>query len=117
MSFFSSEQLDTPAIDIAKYVEDKLTDPWSLVIQQMQLLGLVKLLAKNCVMKKVEQQIVLTLKTKQQHLLNNSKICEQLQDKLKAYYGKQINMYIEVGEVEGQLTPVEHEKHLYKQYP
>jgi DNA polymerase-3 subunit gamma/tau len=115
-SFFSHELLDIPAVDIAKYVEDKLTDPWSLVIQQMQLMGLVKLLAKNCVMKQVEQQIILTLKAEQQHLLNNSKICEQLQDKLKTYYGKQISMYIEVGEVQGQLTPVEAEQHLYQQY-
>ena len=115
-SFFSNELLDIPAVDIAKYVEDKLTDPWSLLIQQMQLLGLVKLLAKNCVMKKVDLQIILTLKTEQQHLLNNSKICEQLQDKLKAHYGEQISMYIEVGDVQGQLTPVESEQHLFQQY-
>ena len=115
-SFFSNELLDIPAIDIAKYVEDKLTDPWSLIIQQMQLLGLVKLLAKNCVMKQVDQQIILTLKAEQQHLLNNSKICEQLQDKLKAHYGAQISMYIEVGDVQGLLTPVESEQHLFQQY-
>ena len=115
-SFFSHELLDIPAVDIAKYVEDKLTDPWSLIIQQMQLVGLVKLLAKNCVMKKVDQQIILTLKSEQQHLLNNSKICEQLQDKLKAHYGEQVSMYIEVGDVQGQLTPVESEQHLYQQY-
>ncbi len=115
-SFFSHEQLDMPAVDIAEYVADKLSDPWSLLIQQLQLVGLVKLLAKNCVMKKVDEQIILTLKAEQQHLLNNSKICEQLQDKLKAHYGEQISMYIEVGEVQGQLTPVESEQHLYQQY-
>ncbi len=114
-SFFSHEQLDMPAIDISEYVADKLTDPWSVLIQQMQLLGLVKLLAKNCVMKKVDQQIILTLKAEQQHLLNNSKICEQLQEKLQAHYGKQVSMYIEVGDVQGQLTPVEFEQHLFQQ--
>jgi DNA polymerase-3 subunit gamma/tau len=114
--FFSNEQLDLPAIDIAKYVEDKLTDSWSLLIQQMQLVGLVKLLAKNSVMKQVDQQIILTLKKEQQHLLNNSGLCEQLQAKLKAHYGEQISMYIEVGDVDGQLTPIESEKGLFQQY-
>lgn len=114
-SFFTDDNVDRDAVDIAKYVEDKLTDPWSLVIQKMDLLGLVKVLAKNCTMQQVDQQIILTLK-KQQHLLNDSNICEQLQDKLKAYYGDQISMYIEVGEVEGQLTPFEGEHHLYQQY-
>ncbi|MCW8996456.1 MAG: DNA polymerase III subunit gamma/tau, partial [Psychromonas sp.] len=114
--FFNHKLLDVTAVDIAAYVEDKLADPWSLVIQQMQLVGLVKLLAKSCVMKQVEQQIILTLKADQQHLLNNSKICEQLQDKLKAHYGTQVSMYIEVGDVQGQLTPVEYEQHLFQQY-
>ena len=114
-SFFTDDNVDREVVDIAKYVEDKLTDPWSLVIQKMNLLGLVKVLAKNCTMQQVDQQIILTLK-KQQHLLNDSNICEQLQDKLKAYYGDQISMYIEVGEVEGQLTPFEGEHHLYQQY-
>jgi len=66
-------------------------------------------------MQQVDQQIILTLK-EQQHLLNDSNICEQLQDKLKAYYGEQISMYIEAGEVEGPLTPLEAEHHLYQQY-
>lgn len=114
--FFSDEQLDLPGIDISKYVEDKLTDPWSLLIQQLQLVGLVKLLAKNSVIKQVDQQIILTLKTEQQHLLNNSGLCEQLQAKFKAHYGQQISMYVEVGEVPGQLTPVEAEKRLFQQY-
>jgi DNA polymerase-3 subunit gamma/tau len=115
-SFIGHELLEVPTVDIAKYVEDKLTDPWSLVIQQMQLVGLVKLLAKNCVMKQIDQQIVLTLKAEQQHLLNNSKTCEQLQDKLKMHYGNQISMYIEVGNVPGELTPVESEQHIFQQY-
>ncbi len=115
-SFFSHEQLDMPAMDIAEYVADKLSDPWSLLIQQLQLVGLVKLLAKNCVMKKADEQIILTLKAEQQHLLNNSKICEQLQEKLQEHYGRQVSMYIEVGDVQGQLTPVECEQHLFQQY-
>ena len=114
--FFSSELLDIESVNIAKYVADKLTDPWSLVIQEMQLVGLVKLLAKNCVMKQVNAQIILTLKIEQQHLLNNGKICEQLQDKLKAHYGPEISMYIDVGNVQGQLTPVESELHIYQEY-
>ena len=115
-TFFSSEFLEVPSVDIAHYVADKLTDPWSLVIEQMQLMGLVKLLAKNSVMKQVDQQIILTLKREQQHLLNNGKICEQLQDKLKAHYGQQVSMYIEVGSVLGKVTPNESELQIYQQY-
>jgi len=115
-TFFSREFLEVPSVDIAHYVADKLTDPWSLVIQQMQLMGLVKLLAKNSVMKQVDQQIILTLKSEQQHLLNNGKICEQLQEKLKAHYGQQVSMYIEIGSVPGQVTPNESELQIYQQY-
>jgi DNA polymerase-3 subunit gamma/tau len=114
--FFSTEPFQAVEIDTAKYVEDKLTDPWSLAIQQMKVAGLVKLLAKNSVMKKVDNQIILTLKAEQQHLLNNSGLCEELQLQLKNYYGAQYSMYIEVGNVEGQLTAFESEMALYEQY-
>lgn len=106
---FSDQPFEAVEIDIAGYVADKLTCPWSLSIQKMQLIGLVKLLAKNSVMKQLNEQIVLTLKPAQQHLLNNSSLCEQLQVKLKEHYGQQTVMYIEVGEVDGELTPVESE--------
>jgi DNA polymerase-3 subunit gamma/tau len=115
-SFFSDEQLEAPSIDIANYVADKLTDPWSLIIQKMDIKGLVKLLAKNCVMQHSQDNIILTLKAEQQHLLNNGKICEQLQNKLKNHFGDQVNMFIEVGDVEGQLTPIESEHVIYQQY-
>jgi DNA polymerase-3 subunit gamma/tau len=114
--FFTVQEVETIEIDKAKYVEDKLTDPWSLAIQQMQLHGLTKLLAKNCVMKKVENQIVLTLKAEQQHLLNNGSLCEELQIQLKSHYGPQYSMYIEVGDVKGELTAFESEEVLYEQY-
>ena len=114
--YFSEQPFESVEIDTAKYVEDKLTDPWSLAIQKMQLHGLVKLLAKNSVMKKVDKQIVLTLKPEQQHLLNNGSLCEELQAKLKNFYGVQYDMYIEVGNIEGELTAFESELALYKQY-
>jgi len=114
--FFSDQIFEAVEIDRAKYVEDKLTDSWSLAIQKMQLRGLVKLLAKNSVMKQVDLQIVLTLKAQQQHLLNNSGLCEELQTQLKNYYGMQYSMYIEIGSVEGQLTAFESEMALYEQY-
>ncbi|WP_028863898.1 DNA polymerase III subunit gamma/tau [Psychromonas aquimarina] len=114
--FFTDEQIELPEIDVAKYVEDKLTDPWSLAIQQMNLFGLVKLLAKNSVMKRVDQQIILTLKADQQHLLNDSNLCEQLQAQLKAHFGEQVSMYIEVGDVPGELTAFESELAIFQQY-
>lgn len=114
--FFSDQPFEMVNIDTAKYVEDKLTDPWSLAIQKMQLNGLVKLLAKNSVLKQLNKQLVLTLKPEQQHLLNNSGLCEELQSKLKDFYGAEYEMYIEVGIVEGQLTASESEMALYEQY-
>ncbi|WP_369434580.1 DNA polymerase III subunit gamma/tau C-terminal domain-containing protein [Psychromonas sp. MME1] len=111
------EQLiETPTIDIAKYVEDKISDSWSLAIQQMQLLGLVKLLAKNSVMQQVDKKMILTLKAEQQHLLNDHTLCEQLQESLKAHYGNDRTMYIEVGDVAGAMTPIEYEFALFQQY-
>lgn len=114
--FFSDQPFEAREIDTADYVSDKLTDTWSLAIQQMKLVGLVKLLAKNSVMKQVDEQIVLTLKSDQQHLLNNSGLCEELQLQLKRFYGEQCSMYIELGNVEGKLTAFESESALYEQY-
>ncbi|WP_022943052.1 DNA polymerase III subunit gamma/tau [Psychromonas hadalis] len=114
--YFSDQAFEAVTIDTAKYVEDKLTDPWSLAIQKMGLVGLVKLLAKNSVMKKNDQQITLTLKVAQQHLLNDGSLCETLQAQLKSYYGAQTNMYIEVGNAVGELTAFESEMALYDQY-
>ncbi|WP_413702337.1 DNA polymerase III subunit gamma/tau C-terminal domain-containing protein [Psychromonas sp. KJ10-10] len=114
--FFSAQEVESVDIDKAKYVEDKLTDPWSLAIQQMQIQGFAKLLAKHSVMKKTHDQIILTLKASQQHLLSDGKLCEELQAQLKNHFGAQYNMYIEVGNVEGQLTPFESEEALYEQY-
>jgi len=115
-AFFSNQAFEAPEIDTAKYVEDKLTDPWSLAIQKMGVVGLVKLLAKNSVMKKTAEQVVLTLKPGQQHLLNNSSLCEELQKQIKNHYGAQVNMYVEVGDVAGELTAFESEMELYEQY-
>ncbi|MGB5446310.1 MAG: DNA polymerase III subunit gamma/tau C-terminal domain-containing protein, partial [Psychromonas sp.] len=115
-SFVDEVIEQTEEIDPAKYVADKLTDPWAIAIQKMQLVGLVKLLAKNSVMQLTEQQILLTLKPEQQHLLNNHQLCSQLEAQLKAYYGEQLSMYIEVGQVSGKLTALESELAIYQRY-
>lgn len=115
-NIFVNDDIERAEIDPGKYVEDKLTDPWALAIQKMHLVGLVKLLAKNSVMKIVGQQIVLTLKPEQQHLLNNHKLCAQLETKLKVHFGAQMSMYIEVGHVTGTLTAFESELAIYQTY-
>ncbi|HEY7866373.1 MAG TPA: DNA polymerase III subunit gamma/tau [Psychromonas sp.] len=115
-NIFIDEDIERTEIDPSKYVEDKLTDPWALAIQKMHLVGLVKLLAKNSVMKIVEQQIVLTLKPEQQHLLNNHQLCTQLETELKGHFGAQKSMYIEVGHVTGKLTAFESELVIYETY-
>jgi DNA polymerase-3 subunit gamma/tau len=115
-NIFVNEDIERVEIDPGKYVEDKLSDPWALAIQKMHLVGLVKLLAKNSVMKIVEQQIVLTLKPEQQHLLNNHQLCTQLETKLKVHFGGQMSMYVEVGHVSGKLTAFESELAIYQTY-
>ncbi|MFT6925764.1 MAG: DNA polymerase-3 subunit gamma/tau [Psychromonas sp.] len=113
-NIFINEDIEQAEIDQSKFVEDKITDPWALAIQKMQLVGLVKLLAKNSVMKIVDQQIVLTLKPEQQHLLNNNQLCTQLETQLKTHFGAKMSMYIEVGHVTGKLTAVESELVIYQ---
>ncbi|ABM04018.1 DNA polymerase III, tau subunit / DNA polymerase III, gamma subunit [Psychromonas ingrahamii 37] len=115
-NIFVNDDIERAEIDPGKYVADKLSDPWALAIQKMRLVGLVKLLAKNSVMKIVEQQIVLTLKPEQQHLLNNHQLCTQLETKLKVHFGAQMSMYVEVGHVTGKLTAFESELAIYQTY-
>ena len=114
--YFNDQVIDHQEIDIAQYVSDKLTDPWSIAIKEMQLNGLVKLLAKNTVMKQVGDHISLTLKAAQQHLLNNPILGEQLETSIKAYYGEASTLYIEVGDVAGSLTAQESEFTIYERY-
>lgn len=114
--YFTMQTIDRIEIDIAQYVSDKLTDPWSIAIKQMQLSGLVKLLAKNTVMKQSEQHISLTLKPAQQHLLNNPSLGSQLEESIKSFYGDARSLYIEVGDVVGELTAQESEFAIYEQY-
>ncbi len=113
-SYFIDDEKETIQIDGAQYVQNKLTDPWSLLIQTMQLVGLVKLLAKNCVFKQVDNQVILTLCRQQQHLLNNTQLCEQLQKSLKAQLGQKTTMYIEIGEVPGKLSAFELESNIFQ---
>lgn len=114
--YFNDQVIDQQEIDIAHYVSDKLTDPWSIAIKEMKLTGLVKLLAKNTVMKQAGDHISLTLKAVQQHLLNNPSLGQQLESSLKAYYGDASALYIEVGDVAGSLTAQESEFSIYERY-
>ena len=115
-----NSNLQSADIDIANYVEGKMTDPWFLDIQAMQLVGFEKLLAKSAVMQKQGTSIVLTLHEPQQHLINNQSLCDELKVKLLQYYnqkdGQQYTVDIQVGKVEGSHTPMELEQIVYQQY-
>ena len=115
-----NNNLQSADIDIANYVEDKMTDPWFLDIQAMQLVGFEKLLAKSAVMQKQGTSIVLTLHEPQQHLINNQSLCDELKVKLLQYYnqkdGQQYTVDIQTGKVEGSHTPMELEQIVYQQY-
>lgn len=112
----TNDNLQSAEIDIANYVEGKMTDPWFLAIQEMQLVGFEKLLAKSAVMQKNEGSIVLTLHSPQQHLINNHSLCDDLKVKLRHYYGQEYTVNIEVGEVSGSYTPIALELIVYQQY-
>ena len=116
VTLVNDPNMDVAEIDVASYVEDKMTDPWFLDIKAMQLVGFEKLLAKSCVMQTQEQHILLSLEGAQKHLLNNQSLCEDLKAKLRQYYGAQYTVNIEQGEVEGQHTPVQLEKVVFAQY-
>lgn len=107
---------DRVAIDIANYVDDKMTDKWFLAIKSMQLVGFEKLLAKSSVMQQREGNIVLTLHNTQQHLLKNQPLCETLKAKLRQFYGQEYKVDIEAGQVIGHHTPMELEQVVYQQY-
>ena len=115
-----NSNLQSTEIDIANYVEDKMTDPWFLAIQEMQLVGFEKLLAKSAVMQTQGTSIVLTLHEPQQHLINNQSLCDDLKNKLRHYYGEKFNQTfsvdILVGKVEDNHTPMELELVVYQQY-
>ncbi|WP_166371824.1 DNA polymerase III subunit gamma/tau [Psychromonas sp. SA13A] len=116
VELIGNSNLQTLEIDIANYVEDKMTDEWFLTIKAMQLVGFEKLLAKSTVMQKTEQHIQLSLHESQQHLLNNQSLCEDLKAKLRDYYGQQFSITIEAGNVAGSNTPMELEQIVYQQY-
>jgi len=114
---FETQPSIAPAeFDIAAYVEDKMTDPWFLAIKEMQLVGFEKLLAKSCVMEQAEGTITLTLHQAQQHLINNTALCDALKMKINHYYGQQGTVMMHVGEVAGKYPPVSLEMQVYQEY-
>ena len=116
VQLMNDPSLQNPEIDIAAYVEDKMTDAWFLAIKAMELVGFEKLLAKSCVMQQKDQSIDLKLHQSQAHLLNNQSLCDDLKNKLSYYYGQQYTITIEQGSVEGSHTPMELEQVVYQQY-
>ncbi|WP_025566138.1 DNA polymerase III subunit gamma/tau [Psychromonas sp. SP041] len=116
VQLMNDPNLQNPEIDIAAYVEDKMTDAWFLAIKAMELVGFEKLLAKSCVMQQKDQSIDLKLHQSQAHLLNNQSLCDDLKNKLSHYYGQQYTITIEQGSVEGNHTPMELEQVVYQQY-
>ena len=116
VQLMNDPNLQNPEIDIAAYVEDKMTDAWFLAIKAMELVGFEKLLAKSCVMQQKDQSIDLKLHQSQAHLLNNQSLCDDLKNKLSHYYGQQYTITIEQGSVEGSHTPMELEQIVYQQY-
>ena len=115
VALVQNESIKKEDVDIASYVDDKMTDTWFLAIKAMQLVGLEKLLAKSAVMQQNSNEIILTLQNTQQHLLNNHRVCEDLKAKLAAYYGAHYAITINTGETIGQ-TPSQLEVVVYQEY-
>ncbi len=91
-------------------------DEWSKIVGSLDLdsLRLVKQLALNSVIEsQSEDQLILALRSEQQHLLRESSV-QALQSKLSEFYGKSIQLTINIG-LDDKPTPLDYRKQAYNE--
>ncbi len=100
------KQIEAQQNEAPSSIETLSTDDWKQIIDEMALAGLVKELAGHCVLKEhTENKIELVLSPAQEHLLKTNQR-ERLHNAIKARFGEDIKLLINVQEVETE-TPVE----------
>ncbi|NRA56303.1 MAG: DNA polymerase III subunit gamma/tau [Gammaproteobacteria bacterium] len=100
-------------VDPATLLAPNTDDPWSLLIDDMELTGRLRLLAMQSSYLKQEQQVSLLLRSEHRHLLAAS-ASEQLEQKLRLHFSADINLTVEIGS-DQQLTPDQLAVNLHQQ--
>jgi len=100
-------------VDPATLLAPNTDDPWSLLIDDMELTGRLRLLAMQSSYLKQALQVNLLLRAEHRHLLAAS-ASEQLEQKLQLYFDADINLTVEIGS-DHQLTPDQLAVNLHQQ--
>ena len=85
---------------------------WNTLLSQLNLQGMARELAKNCMLKSfTEGRVVLSLSPQHKHLQSNKIAQEKLQSALKDYFVKPIHLTVELGISKDVATPAVVEQH------
>jgi DNA polymerase-3 subunit gamma/tau len=84
---------------------------WTTLLSQLNLQGMAKELAKNCVLTSFEEgRMVLNLAAQFKHLQSNKMVLAKLQSTLSDYFAKPIRLIVELGATNDNATPAAVEK-------
>jgi DNA polymerase-3 subunit gamma/tau len=85
---------------------------WNALLSQLNLQGMARELAKNCVLASFEEgRVVLILAPQFKHLQSNKIAHEKLQSALAEYFVKPIRLAVELGATKDVATPASVEQH------
>ncbi|MFZ7251716.1 DNA polymerase III subunit gamma/tau [Avibacterium volantium] len=105
----------TPELKEKVLTMAKAQDKWTEIIEQLDISGLAKQMAMNCViLSQDEKQIRLGLRQDKLHL-NNEKLRIQLQNALSQFYQQDIAVSVDVNTDFQQLTPMDYRKQIYQE--
>ncbi len=82
-------------------------DPWQALIDRLALTGLVRELAANCVHAGRDGDAFRLLLSPRCAQLRNARREKQLEEQLRAHFGPELRLQLEVGELAGAETPTE----------
>lgn len=92
----------------------KASDPWTMLVAQLSLGGLLRQLAMHsCLEQPAANQWQLWLKPEHKHLLNDAAALE-LAQLVSQHQQMTISLQVQVGELAGALTPADIEQQLYQ---
>ncbi|SUB26101.1 DNA polymerase III subunit gamma/tau [Avibacterium gallinarum] len=105
----------TPELKEKVLTMAKAQDKWTEIIEQLDISGLAKQMAMNCViLSQDEKQIRLGLRQDKLHL-NNEKLRIQLQNALSQFYQQDMAVSVDVNTDFQQLTPMDYRKQIYQE--
>jgi DNA polymerase-3 subunit gamma/tau len=79
---------------------------WSVLLGQLNVQGMARELAKNCVMESfVDGKICLSLEPQHKQFMNNKMAQDKLQAALSDYFAQAVRLQLSVGEVSEAATP------------